>query len=107
MAAVADLLAAGAVCDRSGPLWRGFLSFHEANPWVYMRLAEMCSDLRRRGFRHYSTRTLISVLRFEWDLQTGGDDVRVEGGARIKVKLNDHHSPYYARMLIEADPYET
>ena len=100
---VAELLASGARCDRSGALWRDFLEFHKENPWVYERLRQMCLDLRWRGFNHYSTRTLIAVLRFEWDMKTGGSDVSIDGGNR-RVKLNDHHSPYYARLLIENEP---
>ena len=100
---VGELLAAGARCDRSGSQWRAALEFHAANPWVYERLRSMCADLLERGFTRYSSRTLVAVLRFDWDLRTGGQVVRMEGGERI-VKLNDHSTAYYARMLIEAEP---
>jgi hypothetical protein len=99
-----ELLRAGACCDRSGAMWRRTLEFHELNPWVFDRLKQICSDLRERGFTHYSTRTVISVLRFEWDLQSTGQGVVIDGGEERVVKLNDHHSPYYARMLIEQCP---
>jgi len=76
-----------------------FLRFHYGNPWVYDRLVEICYQLLERGFNFYSMRTLISVLRFEWDLKTGGDVVHLGGGEELHVKLNDHHSPYYARLI--------
>ncbi|MDP2607291.1 MAG: hypothetical protein Q8S00_32540 [Deltaproteobacteria bacterium] len=98
-----ELLRAGAKCDRSGPLWRSFLEFHHDNPWVYRRIKEISNDLYTSGFRYYSTRTVISVLRFEWDLRTGGQEVIITGKPRM-VKLNNNHSPYYARMMIEEDP---
>lgn len=43
------------------------------------------------------------MLRFEWDLKTTSQDVWIEGDTRA-VKLNDHHTAYYARMLIEERP---
>lgn len=89
--------------DKSGPLWKAFLEFHQANPWVYARLREICWNLRGKGFRKYSTRTIIAVLRFEMDMKTGGEAVTLRGGEKRKLKLNDHHSAYYARLLIEED----
>ncbi len=103
MTRVADLLRAGARCDRSGALWREMLSFHEANPHVYQRLRELCQAMRSRGHTFYSMRTLVCVLRFERDLASTGEPILV-GGAVRQVTLNDHHSVYYARMLIEDDP---
>lgn len=102
--AIGELMRLGAKCDRSGPQWRKMIEFHHANPWVYSRLKTICFELRVKGFRRYSTRTLIAVLRFEWDLRTTGQDVVVSGGDERAVKLNDHHTAYYARMLIEAHP---
>lgn len=104
MSNVGELLRDGHRCDRSGPLWKQFLEFHKDNPWVYERLKGHCHQLRQKGFKRYSTRTLIAVLRFEWDLKTTHQEVRVEGEPRA-VKLNDHHSAYYARMLIEDYPH--
>jgi hypothetical protein len=100
---VAELLRDGAKCDRTTPLWRAFLEFHHANPQVYVRLKELCHELCQAGFQRYSTRTLICVLRFEWDLKTGGQEVIIAGEPRF-VKLNNNHTPYYARMLIEEMP---
>ena len=103
MSNVAYLLSEGYTCDRSGPLWRSFTDFHEKNPWVYLRLVKHINDIRKAGFSKYSTRTLIAVLRFEWDLKTTHQEVQVDGERR-SVKLNDHHTAYYARMAIEEYP---
>jgi hypothetical protein len=103
-ATLGELLRDGARCDRTGPAWCKALAFHEANHWVYERLEHYCLDLIAKGFTRYSTRTLIAVLRFEWDLKTSGEAVVVAGGEERSVKLNDHHTAYYARMLIEAHP---
>lgn len=100
---LADLLKAGARCDRSSRKWRETLAFHADNPHIYARLRDLCEGLRAKGFTFYSMRTLVCVLRFETDLASTGQDVWIDGELR-KVTLNDHHSPYYARMLIEEDP---
>lgn len=86
-----------------GPKWRAFWEFHFANPWVYARLLDLCRQLRAVGFQRYSTRTLIAVLRFEWDLRTGGQNVII-GGEERRVKLNDHHTAYYARLIAWEHP---
>lgn len=99
-----ELLRDGARCDRSGPRWQEALAFHAESPWVLDRLRQICFELRARGFTRYSTRTLVAVLRFEWDLKTTKQEVVISGGESIAVKLNDHHTAYYARMLIEAHP---
>lgn len=82
-----------------------FLAFHQANPWVYVRMVAHCRALLARGYKQYSSRTLISVMRFEWDLQTTKQRVLFAGAmAPSAVKLNDHHSPYYARMIMASHP---
>jgi len=89
--------------QQDGPLWRSFRAFHTQNPWVFERLVDICFELKRRGFNKYSMRTLIAVLRFEWDLETSGDNV-VIGGEEKRVKLNDHHTAYYARYFVQQYP---
>lgn len=86
-------------------LKKAFLEFHAANPWVYNRMVEHCRVLKQRGFTRYSSRTLISVMRFEWDIKTTGEEVRFKGDVdTTRVKLNDHHTPYYARMIMQKHP---
>lgn len=86
-------------------MWRDTLDFHANNPHVYNRLREMCEALRRQGHLFYSMRTLVCVIRYEADIASAstGQEVIINGAPR-RVTLNDHHSPYYARMLIEDDP---
>lgn len=87
------------------PLKKAFLEFHAENPWVYTRMLEHCRALQDRGYAKYSARTLISVMRFEWDLKTTGEDVRFKGDVDTsRVKLNNNHSPYYARMIMTKHP---
>jgi len=80
-------------------LRRRFLEFHRANPWVYAKVCGFCDQLWDAGWRHYSMRTVIAVVRFDRDLKTEGSTVTVAGGEVISVKLNDQHSAYYARLV--------
>lgn len=89
---------------RVGQLRKSFLEFHRANPWVYERLVELCFELKSKGFKKYSMRTLVAVLRFEWDLKTGGQTVILASGEPRRVKLNDHHTAYYARYFVAQYP---
>ena len=85
-------------------LRRAFLEFHHANPWVYDRLVAICKAFKACGRDRYSMRTIICVLRFEADMRTTGETVIVDGGETRRVKLNNNHSPYYARMFVEEYP---
>lgn len=82
-----------------------FLAFHRDNPWVYDRLLRRVEQIYATGRRKYSMRTLLSVARFDRDLETTGEDVPVAGGEERRVKLNDHHSPYYARLVAYKNPH--
>jgi hypothetical protein len=73
-----------------------FARFHLAHPQVWMRFAHHVRRLKDRGATHYSARTLISVIRFERDLEFRD----WETGLRV----NDHFSPYYGRLWEIAHP---
>jgi hypothetical protein len=45
--------------------------------------------VRHKGFKHYSARTIIHVLRHHSAIQENGSE----------WKINDHHSPYLARLF--------
>ena len=60
-----------------GPLERQFINFHNENPEVFKRIVQVCFQLRNNGVMKYSMRTIMSVLRFEWDMKTGGSNVRI------------------------------
>ena len=65
-----------------GPLERSFKAFHQQNPWVYMRLVQLCFKLKNAGVRKYSMRTIIAVLRFETGLLALED----EEGSKITFR---------------------
>ena len=91
--------------DKKVRLWVRFLQFHRENPHVYVRLKVMAEQLREKGWRHYSMRTLLAVLRFESDLDTSSDEVPLDTDPpeRRRLRLNNDYSPYYARVLALED----
>ena len=80
-----------------------FLGFDLTNPWIFSKLEEYCDQLWDVGWRRYSMRTILSVIRFDRDLKTGGSEITIDG-VQVRVKINDHHSPYYARLLAYKRP---
>jgi hypothetical protein len=72
-----------------------FHLFHSLNPHVYEACRTLALDLRRRvGLRKASMRLIFNQLRWLYVIQTQGDTYRI----------NDHYSPYYARMLMDEVP---
>jgi len=80
---------------RADQIFQAFAKFHRKNPQVWRMFCDYASRARRAGRTVYSARTIISVLRFELDLETDTDE---------PVKINDHFSPYYGRMYLATHP---
>lgn len=71
-----------------------FDKFHVENPHVYVWLLDKARTAKRKGFQHYSMRTLLHLLRWHAHIETNDPN----------FKINDHHSPYYARMIMTEHP---
>lgn len=56
---------------------KAFKAFHAGNPQVWHRFRTMADQLRSRGWSHYSHDTLISVIRFQSDVQTNGEPFKI------------------------------
>lgn len=69
-----------------------FERFHARNPHVYIILRDYSLRMFRKGRTRYSIRTIYHVVRWHYDIRTEQVD---------EFKLNDHWTPYYARMLME------
>ncbi len=72
-----------------------FQAFHRANPQVYRAMRRMALDLKRRGFRRYSSDALMHALRWHAAIQLGPTDV---------YKFNDHFTSRFARLLMSDEP---
>lgn len=71
-----------------------FKAFHRANPHVYQALLKLALRMRAEGVRRYSMKGLFEILRWQYAIQTGGDD----------YKLNNYFTSFYARMLMASEP---
>lgn len=72
-----------------------FAEFHNAHPWVYVRLKELALDLKQSGVKHYGISGLYETLRYEASLKAQDD----EG-----FKLNNNFRALYARELARDEP---
>jgi len=75
--------------SRADQIFERFVVFHKANPHVWKLFCEIADDMRAYQDQ-YSARTIIEVIRWRIDSTVGSEP----------VKLNDHYSPYYARMYM-------
>lgn len=80
---------------RKQTLEEQFLAFHKANPHVYRLFCEYAEKAIRAGRTRYSARTIWHVMRWHADFETTEDE----------FKLNDHHTPFYARMWTRDHPH--
>ena len=69
----------------------------DENPQVFKRFEEEALRVIMRGFRHYSARTILEVLRHESNL-------RADPGGWKPLKINDHITPMVSRMFMKAHP---
>ena len=71
-----------------------FERFHVKNPHVYQLFKRYALEASIRE-RRFSARTIIHRMRWFTQVETDDPD---------GFKINDHWSPYYARMFVEDFP---
>lgn len=71
-----------------------FMAYLPENLHVYEAFEYEALRIVRRGFKHYSARTLIEVLRHHSAMEEKGGH----------WKLNDWHTPYLARLFALMNP---
>ena len=71
-----------------------FVAFHTHHPEVFDLFKTFASDVRTRGFAHYSSKALMERIRWYTEIETGQTD----------FKINNNFSSGYARLLIQIDP---
>jgi hypothetical protein len=72
------------------------IDFHESHPEVWRLFCRFTLEKINQGFSHYSARGVFHRIRWE----TGVPEERGEN----EFKLNDHHSPFYARAFMLKNP---
>ena len=74
--------------------------YHKKSPLVFEMFSEFTCDIIRRGYRHHSARAVL--FRIRWETMKPHDDINPSTGK--KLKISDHHSPYYGRLWMEQNP---
>lgn len=67
-----------------------FLEWLPDNLHIWEGFAENAINIKLRGYKHYSARTIVEFLRHHTALKQNS------GG---EWKINDHHVPYLARLF--------
>lgn len=71
-----------------------FLKYHKENPHVYQEFKKLTFKTIQKGFKHYSARGIIQLLRWHTGVSENGTG----------LKINDHRSMYYGRMFMNEYP---
>jgi hypothetical protein len=81
--------------DREWRLFKAFLKFHMANPFIYKLFERFSREALQAGLKHYSARGVFDRIRWETGVVTQTDDM---------LKISNNHRPLYARMLMHDYP---
>ena len=79
-------------------LQRDFDEFHAQNPHVYELFKRFAFVVANAGYERYSSRAVIERLRWHVNFET----TTAQAG---EFKLNDHLTPYYARLFMADHPH--
>lgn len=90
-----DMLAAQSTPATRHPNVAAFLEFHASNPHVYEHLLRFTRDARRAGLTKVGLSTLLGRVRWYLAIEVDTED---------DYKLNDHHGPFYARLIAARHP---
>lgn len=71
-----------------------FEAFHNANPDVYRALVRLSLEMKRAGRQRYGVKGLVEKLRWDFAIQTQGDD----------FKISNDYTSRYARLIMEQIP---
>ena len=70
--------------------------FHSENPEVWDLFVQFTTEKIEQGFKNYSARGIFHRIRWETD--------KPDYHEGYEFKLNDHHSPFYARRFMKMYP---
>lgn len=72
-----------------------FLAFHADNPDVWTLFDRFAHQAVRSGRPCYSARAIMERIRWHYAVETQSPD---------EFKINNNHTPFYARMWLERNP---
>ncbi len=73
------------------PFWK----FHSANPEIWDLFVKYTFEVINAGRNYYSARAIVHRIRWHADVETDSKD---------GFKINNNHSPSYARMFMREFP---
>lgn len=76
-----------------------FLEFHNENPVVYQMWDRFTRFAIMKGHKRVGAALIMERIR--WETSMGLVDSRPDGE---RLKINDHHKAYYARLWMENNP---
>jgi len=68
-------------------------AYHRAHPEVYQRFVRFTLEVIEAGREHYSAQAIVERIRWETEIQGGGD-----------FKLPNAHVAFYSRLFMEDHP---
>lgn len=71
-----------------------FFIFHRENPHVFDLVRRFAWEARRSGRQHFGINAIMERIRWYTNVET----------TDATFKINAHHAPCYARLLIQEDP---
>lgn len=72
------------------------VAYHKQHPEVWDLFVQFTTDKIEQGFTNYSARGIFHRIRWETD--------KPDYHEGYEFKLNDHHSPFYARRFMKMYP---
>lgn len=70
-----------------------FDEFHAENPHVYELVKHYAKQAIQSGHKHYGMKSIMERVRWHTSIETNDT-----------FKINNNHSPYYARMFMDDYP---
>jgi hypothetical protein len=75
---------------------RRFERFHRQNPEIWRLFVRFTQERIAKGFTHYGARDILHRIRWETDV--------AENGEASGFRINNIHSPWYARLFHRTYP---
>ena len=74
--------------------FHAFVEFHQGNPHVYQMFKRFAKQAKSAGRPRFGAHAIGERIRWYTQIETSDTE----------FKLNDHHLPYYARLLMLREP---
>jgi hypothetical protein len=74
---------------------QSFWKYDKEHPGVYRKLVNLARTVKAAGYDHYSMDALFHRLRWHYN---------IEHTNKEPFKLNDHHTAFYARLIMSREP---